>query len=67
MDKAEITVGGLYRVKHTSGTITAKVERITVTGSAYARTMPRWICTNMATGREIVIKSAGKFLSKAGV
>lgn len=68
MKKSEIEVGEVYTLKHHDGNIiTARVER--KFGHQYSTTKwfpssPRreyYDCTNLHTGRAIVVKSAAKF------
>lgn len=62
MKREEIQVGGIYTAKVSNRIVNVRVERITKReGSDYRRGGTYYVCTNLNTNREIVIKSAAKF------
>jgi hypothetical protein len=68
----DIAPGMRFRIHHTSGFIVAKVlyiKRLTVRSRDYGAPVigikRQFVCVNEKTGREIVVKSAAKFLSLA--
>ncbi len=71
MKSTEIKVGGIYVMKHTSGLIRTKVNRIERIepmrgfGLNDRRTITRYYCTNLTTGHDIVVRSAVKFKREA--
>ena len=70
MKGKEITVGSRYIVRvsglHTTVRVDALVGRTTGTGER-TRFLDAWLCTNLATGRQIRVRSAQRFRSPAAV
>lgn len=68
MNKEDIKVDGEYLLKHSSGLVRVKVVAIhkipgytTDMGTMIRRSAIRYVCHNLKTGRQILVKSAVKF------
>lgn len=72
MKGCEISVGGLYTAKVSGKIVTLRVDatgvRYTTRARAIMDSAPRttWLCTNTATGRHVVVRSAQRFRAFAG-
>jgi len=59
MRKNEVEIGGVYYARVTRNWVEVRIEKVTEWGRG-------WHATNLATGRRIVIKSAGRLHRKPG-
>lgn len=74
MSKDELKVDHFYKVRHSSGIIKVKLVEIQVTkpfqgvqsftGMRRSKSITRYFCTNMGTGKNVLLKSAQVFLSE---
>lgn len=66
MNKEDIKIDGVYLLKRTSGLL-VRVKVLDIVridghrGGFYGRTVTRYKCLSLKTGREIIVKSAVKF------
>ena len=62
MLKKEIVAGGTYRARVSGNFVTLRVDEIFQKEDLWSRKeVTRFNCTNLNTGRKIVVKSAAKF------
>ena len=61
MLKKEIVAGGTYRARISGNFVTLRVDEIFEREDWNRKNVTRYNCTNLNTGRKIVVKSAAKF------
>jgi len=59
--KSEIVVGGLYKARVSTRIVTVRVDRIANQTKWSGRACTTYFVTNLATGREVTFRSAGRF------